>query len=123
MEAKEGLYGEDPCFPVSVKSEPGLGDTAEKKKKKLVIRKRARPFPDSRESPWKKRKPSDLPHPENLNEKQEDLLEIKSCIDSLKRDYNQLQVGMNIVRNQLFKIKSGVEKIASVLGCNINNGY
>jgi len=41
--------------------------------------------------------------------------DIKKLINALKRHYDQVQVGMNNVRKELFEVKSIVERIEKVI--------
>jgi len=41
--------------------------------------------------------------------------DIKKLVNALKQHYNQVQVGMKIVRNELFKVKLLVERVEKTI--------
>ena len=108
MEAK---FGVDPKFdlPAKVKIEEEL--KSEGIKLPMKVCKRDRPSPDSADFPKRKVLKEGAGSPSAAIKDKRKIEDLKKTIDALKREFNQAQVGMNIVRNQLFKIKSWTERL------------
>jgi len=114
VEAKKALFGVDPQFKLIPKVQNGEDCKKEKIKLPVKIRKgRSRSLSDKIAT---KRKISDVGLKRDSGvQKAYNNEFIKKLLDNLKEHYNQVQVGMKIVRNELLEVKSLVELVESTI--------